>query len=424
MASRSGLDSDGIQAPLRPASQQALPRGAPSFLTSAPVADDFTSVKFETKGWRSMFPDLPDNDGRSCYGRFKFVIWSAVVIALVAGAIGLSIAMVVVHQNRTDGDPEPYKPPGTTPDSGPSADKSPSPTPPPNTDKDGQLEVMQNPPFNVPGGWTALWWDEFDGTSLNMKNWNYDYGYGKDYGLWAWGNQEQQYYQPENVKVANGLLTITAQEQVTELPDGFKFNYTSGRINSKGKVGFYGGMKTSDGRTWSTIRIEASLKAPQKTPTGLWAAYWLLPTDMRYGVWASSGEIDIYEMKNDFAKCNFALHYGGPWPKYNRRYNKYEARPGGGSFSNDFTQVALEWTKTKLTMSMEGEEVLSMDSRSVNPDGFYSDAIGAGDGAPFDIPFYIIMNLSVGGRYPGNATEATVLPNTFSMDYVRVFGQA
>ena len=264
MTSRA-LDADGIQAPLRPASQQALPRGAPGFLTNLPTdTDEFTSVKIEQRGWRSMFPDLPDNDGRSCYGRFKFLIWATVVIALVAAAIGLSITMVIVHQNRTDGDPEPYVPPGTTTPSGSSGTSpSPSPTPPPNTDKDGNLQIMENPPFDVPGGWTALWWDEFDGNSLNMKNWNYDYGYGKDYGLWAWGNQEQQYYQPDNVNVANGVLTITAKREVTELPDGFKFNYTSGRINSKGKVGFFGGMKTSDGRTWETIRIEASLKAPQ-----------------------------------------------------------------------------------------------------------------------------------------------------------------
>ena len=129
-------------------------------------------------------------------------------------------------------------------------------------------------------------------------------------------------------------------------------------------------------------------------------------------------------MKNDFQKCNFALHYGGPYPKYNKRTNVYESRPGGGSFSNDFTQVALDWTPTSMTMTMEGQEVLAMQTRSVDPkNGYYSDAIGAADSAPFDIPFYFILNLSVGGRYPGNATETTVLPNSFTLDYLRVFGK-
>jgi hypothetical protein len=81
---------------------------------------------------------------------------------------------------------------------------------------------------------------------------------------------------------------------------------------------------------------------------GLWAAYWMLPIDLRYGVWASSGEIDIYEMKNQFIKNNMALHYGGPWPKYSERFNAYENRPGGGSFSEDFTVVTMDWSPTEI----------------------------------------------------------------------------
>jgi len=75
----------------------------------------------------------------------------------------------------------------------------------------------------------------------------------------------------------------------------------------------------------------------------------MLPIDLRYGVWASSGEIDMYEMKNDFQKNNMAFHYGGPYPKYNERYNLYEPRPGGGSFSDDFTTVSLTWAPTQIS---------------------------------------------------------------------------
>lgn len=65
-------------------------------------------------------------------------------------------------------------------------------------------------------------------------------------------------------------------------------------------------------------------------------------------MWASSGEIDIYEMKNQFIKNNMALHYGGPWPKYSERFNAYENRPGGGSFSEDFTVVTMDWSPTEI----------------------------------------------------------------------------
>jgi len=275
--SRGGMDAHLYAPPREPGT-----RGAPQFVTTTTtLEDEFSSVKIhESKGWRRMFPDIPENDGsRGCCGKFKFAIWAAIVIALVAGAIGLSITMVIINDNKTDG--KPVEPPGTlspssnkSPGESPNSGPSPPPSPPAQTDKDGELVIMTNPPFNVPSGWTALWWDEFDGDALDMKYWNYDTGYGKDYGLWAWGNQEQQYYTPENVKVEDGFLTVTAQREVTELPDEFKFNYTSARINTKGKAGFYGGMTTADGRQWDTVRIEASVRAPQ--PSKLFDQFFFL----------------------------------------------------------------------------------------------------------------------------------------------------
>ena len=423
-----GATQHTAPAPLAPSHT----RGAPQFVSSNPaLEDELASVRIhESKGWRSMFPDLPDTEGGGrggCCSHFKFAIWATIAVALVAAAIGLSIAMVVINSDRTStSNPDsegPYFPPGTI-EPGGGGGPSPSPSPLPNTDQDGGLVVTDTtPPFPVPSGWTALWWDEFDGTALNMKYWNYDVGYGQDYGLWAWGNQEQEYYSPKNVQVGNGVMTITAQREETTLPTGYTFNYTSGRINTRGKLGFYGGMTTADGKTWDTVRIEASIKSPMPTPEGLWVAFWFLPVDMRYGVWASSGEMDLYEMKNDFTKCNFALHYGGPWPKANKRYNLYFPRQGGGTFYNDFTTVTMDWSTTSITMSMNGAQVLSKSSIAADPNGYYSDAINAPDGAPFDIPFYIIINMSVGGRYPGNATDATVLPNTFQVDYIRVYGK-
>jgi beta-glucanase (GH16 family) len=133
---------------------------------------------------------------------------------------------------------------------------------------------------------------------------------------------------------------------------------------------------------------------------GLWAAVWMLPRDLRYGTWASSGEIDFYEMKNEFLQNNMALHYGGPYPAENKRYNVYKPRPGGGAFYDDFVPVAVEWSPTRIAMSIDGREQMSMRSKSVDSKGYYSVARDATANAPFDIPFYLIVNLAVGESMP------------------------
>jgi len=379
-----------------------------------------------------------DYNKPSCWSRFKILIWGTLAVALVAAVITISVIMVETDPEKgtvaTSGAapaaapgalPEEIVLPGKpgssqiemTPDLAKEIESKAS-------DKDGTLEIMKNPPFAVPAGWTPLWWDEFNGDSLNLRWWNYQYGYGETEGLWQWGNREEQFYtdRESNVRVSDGTLKITALREPTVLPDGYTFQYTSGRINTKGKAGFYGGMKTADGRQWNTIKIEASLKAPKPT-VGTWAAYWMLPIDQRYGAWATSGEIDIYEMKNEFKKNNMALHYGGPSPKYDVKFNEYENKPGGGTFSSEFTVVTLEWSPGTIEMFMDGVKSFSLSSSSLNKDGWFSKTLNGGPNSPFDMPFYIILNLAIGGKYPGDATEDTLSPNTFEIDYIRVFGK-
>lgn len=76
-----------------------------------------------------------------------------------------------------------------------------------------------------------------------------------------------------------------------------------------------------------------------------------------------------------------------------------------------------------FTVSMDGQLSFSMESRSVNADGWYSKSLNGNPNSPFDMPFYIILNLAIGGKYPGNATAETLSPNTFEIDYIRVFGR-
>jgi hypothetical protein len=232
-------------------------------------SQDHTSVHVaETRGWRSKEDDGPqgkfDLDETafqpSLWSQFRFVVWVLIAVALVGGAIAVGVIMVNVNGKNGDGDAG-YFPPSAGNVNGTTSVINPVTGP---ADTDGSLVIMENPPFTVPSGWTALWWEEFDGNKLNPQWWSYDLGYGRDYGLWAWGNEEQQYYtdKEENVRVADGKLYITALKKDVVLSDGYIFKYTSGRISTYGKLAVFGGMKTQDGRRWGTIRIEASCKSP------------------------------------------------------------------------------------------------------------------------------------------------------------------
>lgn len=390
--------------------------------------DDKASVA--TESVKVFDGDLVRERKPSFWTTCKILVCVAAAVAIIAAVIVLSVLMVK-SDNDTDALVTSDSPAGSPPGAPPRSPGDPPSKVTPESqleveqsDEDGELEIMSNPPFAVPNGWTPLWWDEFNGNALDLKWWNYQYGYGEAEGLWQWGNREEQFYtdRESNVRVSDGTLKITAIREDTVLPDGYTFKYTSGRVNTKGKAAFFGGMTTSDGRQWNTIKIEASLKAPRPT-VGTWAAYWMLPIDQRYGAWATSGEIDIYEMKNEFKKNNMALHYGGPSPKYDVKTNTYENRPGGGSFSDDFTVVTMEWSPTKIEMFMDGQLSFSLSSDSVSNDGWFSKTLNGGPNSPFDMPFYIILNLAIGGKYPGDATEDTLSPNTFEIDYIRVFGQ-
>lgn len=268
-----------------------------------------------------------------------------------------------------------------------------------------------------------------------MSKWNYDVGYGQSYGLWAWGNNESQFYKPENVVVANGVLSINAKYEQTKLPTGYTFEYTSGRINTNGKFAVWPGMTSSDGRVWNKIRIEASLKATTPCGNGIWIAWWLNPQNLKYGVWAGSGEIDMWEMQNTYEWINQAVHYGGPYPKYNEFQHVRTPRPNGKQYYGpDFTTITLDWELGKLTFYIDGVKILSPKTKSLpytyvskalNEEyGFYTISPDAGPNAPFDIPFYFIVNMAIGGKWPGKANEVTAacMPLSYQIDYIRVMG--
>lgn len=243
--------------------------------------------------------------------------------------------------------------------------------------------------------WQLVWSDEFDGDTLNTDLWSYQTGTGTEYDLPSgWGNNELQYYKEENVKVADGVLTLTAKRENIETSQ-----FTSGRIRT-----IYKG-------DWTYGRFEFRAKMPKGQ--GLWAAIWMLPTDEDYGGWAASGEIDIMEyLGHDTTRVHGTIHYGGQWPDNKSRGNDYVT--GDTAFNKAFHVFVLEWKDGQLRWLVDGEEFQKLGTGM-----WYSSA--AAFPAPFNKRFHLLINLAVGGNWPGNPDASTRFPQDLVVDYVRVY---
>ena len=236
-----------------------------------------------------------------------------------------------------------------------------------------------------------VWSDEFDGVTVDTTKWEFMLGDGTAYGLPSgWGNSELQYYQPENAKVENGNLVIDIKQERVRA-----FKYTSARLRTKNKADFTYG------------RIEARMKIP--SGQGIWPAFWMLPTNEVYGTWAASGEIDIMEAVNDMHTVHGTLHYGGTWPN-----NEYSGFPynNGQDLSQDFHVYAVEWENGVIRWYVDNDHYATQDL-------WWS--AGQGYPSPFDQDFHILLNVAVGGAWPGSPDATTVFPQQMVVDYVRVY---
>ncbi len=249
---------------------------------------------------------------------------------------------------------------------------------------------------------TPVWSDEFEGTSLNTSDWEYMIGNGHAYGVPGWGNEELEYYtdRPQNIFVSGGMLNIVALEESYS-----GFNYTSARIRTLNNQDFRYG------------RFEARMKMPKTQ--GVWPAFWMLPTNSPYGGWAASGEIDIMETKNDATIIGGALHFGGPWPENTYLVDFYSP---GTDFSADFHVFRVDWEPDSIRWYVD--DVLYHAESSNN---WYSTAALQNNRAPFDTPFHILLNVAVGGNYPGPPDGSSVFSpstTTLQVDWVRVYEYA
>ena len=237
-----------------------------------------------------------------------------------------------------------------------------------------------------------VWSDEFDSTSLDMSKWSFDTGGS------GFGNNELEYYtnRSSNLHIENGNLVIQA------LKENYSGkSYTSARIKTQGKYSVAYG------------KIEARMKLPYGN--GMWPAFWMLGDNINSVSWPACGETDIMEMvggsgTNGTTNLSDATVYGTVHWSNNGQHaqfgNHYSL--SSGKFADSFHTFSIVWTPQQISWYCDDHKYLSI---SITPSGL----------SAFHNKFFIILNLAVGGNWPGSPNSSTVFPQTMLVDYVRVY---
>jgi beta-glucanase (GH16 family) len=272
-------------------------------------------------------------------------------------------------------------------------------TPPPPTAEPTPTPIATSTPIPTPipipvaaeEGWELVWQDEFDGDEINPENWTYDIG------GWGWGNGEAQYYtdRPENARVENGLLVIEARQEKFE--DKY---YTSARLLTQGLHAFQYG------------RIEARIKVP--SGAGTWPAFWMLgdnfgreTEDPNQSNWPNVGEIDIMEYVGREPDLVVGTVHGPGYAGAGglTRWNRQDY-----PIADDFHTFAIEWDFEGIRWFYDGELYYDLGREAVGNREWV-----------FDQPFFIILNLAIGGTLGGTIGLDTEFPANLYVDYVRVY---
>ena len=253
-----------------------------------------------------------------------------------------------------------------------------------------QPDQPQNPVYKL------VWEDNFDGEKLNLDDWNFEYHEP------GWVNAELQAYvdSERNTYVKDGMLYIQA---IKEMIDGKPY-YTSGRINTQKKHDFQYG------------RFEVRAKVP--SGKGFLPAFWMMPTDESfYGQWPKCGEIDIMEVHGSALSTSYGtLHFGEP---HTQKQGSYTLPDGQENFSEAFHVFACEWDPGEFRFYVDGHLFYTVNDWFTKKPGFGEVAYPA----PYDQPFYLILNLAVGGSWVGYPDEDAVFGDNaqFVIDYVRAY---
>jgi beta-glucanase (GH16 family) len=243
--------------------------------------------------------------------------------------------------------------------------------------------------------WTLVWSDEFNGGN----------GSAPDHSKWViesggngWGNHELEYYtnRVENIQVNDGQLFITARREGYSDSEGVFRGYTSARIKTAGKFSQRYG------------RFEARIKIPQGQ--GMWPAFWMLGDDIDKVRWPDCGEIDIMEnIGKEPGIIHGTIH--GPGYSGEKAIGSSFSLAEGKKFADDFHIYAVEW-ETQVIRFYVDDHLYATRTPNELP---------VGAKWVFDHPFFIILNLAIGGDWPGAPDVHTKFPQSMIVDYVRVY---
>lgn len=271
--------------------------------------------------------------------------------------------------------------------------------------------------------WTLVWSDEFDGSSIDPARWSFEVD------CWGGGNDERQCYtsSERNAALEDGKLVITARHEQSRgpaLPERMRAQaadpdatvaraFSSARLTTRGKA------------AWRYGRIEVRARLPQGQ--GTWPAIWMLPEQDIYGSWAASGEIDILEAVNLGVACATCsggkentilgtLHFGGQWPANRQAGAEF---PFPDVLDGGFHRYGIEWGPDRIVWLVDGRPYAERPARDWSTTG------SAQPGAPFDMPFHLILNLAIGGKLPESRGVGGVrvdgYPKRLEIDWVRVW---
>ena len=245
------------------------------------------------------------------------------------------------------------------------------------------------PALAAPPDWTLVWADEFNGpagSAPDVSKWTYDTGAN------GWGNHELEDYtesRDNSYLDGNGHLIIEAREPSTG-------RYTSARLKTLGKYAVEHG------------RIEARIQLP--AGQGMWPAFWMMGADITKIGWPGCGEMDIMENIGREPSINHATVHG---PGYSGSVGitRSFTLPDAQRFSSGFHVFAIAWSPQQVQFSVDGQAYHTLTPAS----------LPQGARWVFDQPFFLLLNVAVGGSWPGNPDATTVFPQKMLVDYVRVY---
>ncbi len=284
----------------------------------------------------------------------------------ISGRLFLSLAALTLVVFSSACSPGLFAPTGT-----PTPTSTPAPT------------ATPTPEWARPG-WNLVWQDEFNDPQIDKAKWAFEIGGN------GWGNSELEYYsdRPENARIEAGHLIIEARKE-----DYKGRQYSSAR------------MKTQGLGEWAYGRIEGRIRIPGGQ--GIWPAFWMLGNNFARVGWPGSGEIDIMEnIGKEPGRVHGTIH-GPGYSGAQGPTSPYDLK--SGAFSDDFHVYAIEWETAEIRWYVDDQLYKTIAPKDV-PGKWV-----------FDHPFFILLNVAVGGGWPGYPNSTTVFPQTMQVDYVRVY---